>query len=328
MKKERIKGWLGLIGSLFLLFYIGGVYRASHFSAGFCLALLSGILAVPAVLLASYRRVGSLPAWVTLAAAFPVLLYGTGDPATAVLTWALTCGTPLAVSLYWPYFKKLRPMTAYALPTAGAFWMAGALGYSKLHFGSWNLYAMTERIAGRYSALVDEMEKLYQQLYQEQLPAPLQEAFELLQTQSAAMGFYAVMMVAFALFGAFFLALWIADRAVKGAGWLGPWGVLIPGRGISWIFMLLYIGVQFIGGPQIASLLAVIYLFGFFFVFTGVYWLRSLMKKKQWPALAQGLLIGLLLILSYCSVGGALLSPYTILLYLGWWIATLPRMQK
>ena len=325
MKKEGFKGWLGLVGSLLILFYIGGVYRASHFSAGFCVALLSGILAVPAVLLASYRRVGSLPAWAAIVAAFPVLLYAMGDTATAVLAWVLTCGTPLAVTLYWPYFKKLRPMVAYALPTAGAFWMAGALGYSKLHFGSWNLYVMTERIAGRYSAMVEEMEVLYQNLYQENLPEQLKEAFQLLQTQAMAMGFYAVMMMAFALFGAFFLALWIADRAVKGGGWLGSWSVLIPGRGISWIFMLSYILVQFIGGPQIAAVLAVIYLFGFFFVFTGIYWLRGLMKKKQWPALAQGLLIGLLLILSYCSVGGALLSPYTILMYLGWWIATLPR---
>ena len=39
------------------------------------------------------------------------------------------------------------------------------------------------------------------------------------------------------------------------------------------------------------------------------------------------LLIGLLLVLAYCTVGGSLLSPYTILLYLGWWIATLPRQK-
>jgi len=92
MKKERTKGWLGLFGTLLILFYIGSVYRIGGFSAGFALVLLSGILAVPAVLLASYRRVGSLPAWATVAAAFPVLYLAAGDTATAALAWALLSG--------------------------------------------------------------------------------------------------------------------------------------------------------------------------------------------------------------------------------------------
>ena len=230
------------------------------------------------------------------------------------------------MTLFWPYFKKILPLTSHALPLAGALWMGGALVYSKLHFGGWNLYAMTARIAERYVVMVDNMEALYERLYGEQLPAQLGEAFELLRTQSTAMGFYVIMMAAFALMGAYFLSILIADHAVKG-GWLGSWSKLIPGRGISWAFMLLFIAAQFIGGTHGATLLAVVYLFGFFFVFTGVYWIRTQMRKKQWPALAQVLLIGLLLVLAYCTVGGSLLSPYTILLYLGWWIATLPRQK-
>jgi len=151
MKKERTKGWLGLFGTLLILFYIGSVYRIGGFSAGFALVLLSGILAVPAVLLASYRRVGSLPAWATVAAAFPVLYLAAGDTATAALAWALLCGTPLAVTFSWPYYKKLAPLTSPALPLAGALWMGGALVYSKLHFGSWDVSAMTARIAERYT---------------------------------------------------------------------------------------------------------------------------------------------------------------------------------
>ncbi len=326
MKKERIKGWLGLLGTLLILFYIGSVYRAGGFTAGFGLALFSGILAVPALFLASYRRVGTLPAWITAAAALPTLLWSTGDSATAVLAWVLFCGAPFAVTLTWPYFRKVGPLTSHALPMAAAFWMGGALVYSKLHFGSWNLYAMTARIAERYVAMIDEMELLYHRLYGPELPLQMGEAFGVLRSQSVAMGFYVIMMVAFGLMGAYFLGIWVADRAVKGSHWLGSWAVLIPGRGISWVYMLTYIAVQFIGGAQIATLLAVIYLFGFFFVFTGVYWLRGLMRKKQWPGVAQFLLIGLLLVLAYCTVGGSLLSPYTILLYLGWWIATMPRL--
>lgn len=327
MNKERIKGWLGLFGTLLILYYIGSVYRIGGFSAGFALVLLSGILAVPAVLLASYRRVGSLPAWVAIAAAFPVLYLAAKDTATAALAWALLCGAPLAVTFSWPYYKKLGPLTSHALPLAGAMWMGGALVYSKLHFGSWGVAAMTVRIAERYTVLVDRMEELYRQLYGADFPAQLGEAFEILRTQSAAMGFYMIMMIAYALVGAYFFGIWIADRSVKG-GWLGSWAVLIPGRGISWAFMLIYIFAQFIGGSWIATLMAVLYLFGFFFVFTGVYWIRRLMCKKQWPAVAQVPLIALLLIMAYFTVGGALLSPYTILLYLGWWIATMPRLQK
>ncbi len=328
MNKERIKGWFGLVGTLLLLFYMGSVYPVSGFDAGFGLILLVGMVVVPALLLASYRRVGSLSAWVTLLAALPVLYLATGDLATAVLAWSLTCGTPLAVTLFWPYYKKILPLTSAALPLSGAFWLGGALVYSKLHFGGWSLYAMTERIATRYAGMVDEMELLYERIYQEQMPAQFGEMFDLLRSQSLTMGFYVIMMATYALLGAYFLGIRIADRAVKNSGWLGSWSTLIPGRGISWCFMLIYILAQFIGGTQMAAVMAAIYLFGFFFVFAGIYWIRGLMQKKKWPPLAQGLLIGLLLILAYFSVGGALLSPYTILLYLGWWIATLPKTLR
>lgn len=329
MKKERVKGWLGLIGVLLILLYSGSVYRIGGFSAGFGLALFSAMIAVPALLLASYRRVGSLPAWAAIAVSAAVLCYATGDTATAVLCWAFCCGTPLAVTLFWPYFKKIGPLTAYALPAAGAIWLGGTLVYGKLHFGSWALYTMTQRFADGYAAMVDQMEILYQQLYNEQLPAQLGEMFDLMRSQAAAMGFYLITMIAFALFGLFFLAVFAADRSFPQAGrWLGSWKTLIPGRGISWLFMGAYILAQLMDGTHFLTLLAVLELFGFFFVFTALHWLLQILRKRGWHPALQVLVIGLLLIMSYFSVGGSLLSAYTILMYVGWWIATLPKIQK
>ncbi len=329
MKKERLKGWLSLGGALLILLYIGSVYRLSGFSAGYGLVLLAAMISVPVLLLAAYRRVGSLPAWVTLAAALPVLGYATGNVATAVLSWTFCCGTPLAVTLFWAYFKKLRPLTGYALPVAAAVWVGGTLVYSKLHFGSWDLSVITQRIAARYATMVDQMETLYQQLYNQQLPEQLGEMFDLLRSQATTMGFYLVTMIAFALFGLFFLAIFGADRSFpQGARWLGSWSVLIPGRGISWLFMGCYILVELVGGTYFQILLAVLNLFGFFFVFTALYRLRRLLYRKSWHPALQAMLIGLLFALSYFSVGGSLLSVNTILMYVGWWIATLPKTFK
>ena len=102
MNKERVKGWLGLVGSVLLLFYVGEAYRLGGFDAAFAPGLLVGMLAVPAILLASYRRVGSLPAWAAMLAAFPALYLGTKDLATAVLAWTLMVASPFAVTLFWP----------------------------------------------------------------------------------------------------------------------------------------------------------------------------------------------------------------------------------
>ncbi len=326
MNKERVKGWLGLIGALLILSYSGSVYRIDGFSAAFGMALFSAMIAIPALLLSAYRRVGSLPAWLAMAAAFPVLAYAANDAATAILAWAFCCGTPLAVTLFWPYCKRIRPLTERALPLAGAFWLGGTLLYAKLHFGSWALSSVTLRFAERYGVMVDQMEVLYGQIYGEQLPEQLGEMFTLMKSQSFEMGFYFVTMIAFALFGLYFLAVFAADRSVPpSARWLGSWATLIPGRGISWLFMGLYVMVQLMDGVHFRTMLAVLNLFGFFFVFTALHRLLQFFRKRDWHPAAQVLLIGLLLVLSYCSAGGALLTAYTILMYVGWWIATLPK---
>lgn len=334
MRKEQIKGWIGLGLALLIQLYIGVVYRVGAFGISYCFALFLAMLAVPVLVLYGYRRVGSLPAWLAMAAAFPLLYYAAEDGATAVLTWALCFGTPLAVTFCWPHLQRIRPLAVYALPGAGLIWLGGALLYCKLHFGGWHLSAMTMRIAQRFGDLLDQMEQFYQYLYQQaynsaELPEQLQQFFAAYRGQTAEMGFYLITMAVYALMGAFFLSVWLADRSLPAKGrWLGSWEALIPGRGISWLFMTGYLLVLFFAKQNFVTLSAVFDLFGFFFVFAAVYKLLQLFRRKGMHPVWQILLIGLLLSLAYLSVGGAILSPYMILMYLGWWIATAPKWLR
>lgn len=329
MKKEQVKGWGAFGLTLLFLLYGGVVYRTGGFGLNFTFVLFCLMAAVPQLLLYGYRRLGSTAAWLVTAAALPLLYYAAKDAATAILSWALCCGSPLAVTLFWPHLKRIKPLTVYALPAAGLIWLGGALVYCKLHFGSWALYGMTQRVTERYGELLGQMEQVYLQLYNGTLPEQLQQMFAVVRQQAATMGFFMITMVVYALMGFFFLAVYTADHSVpRQARWLGSWRGLIPGRGISWLYMSCYLLVAFFAQEHYQTLLAVFDLFGFFYVFTAVYRFLQFLRKKGIPPVARTLLVGLLFVLAYFSVGGALISPYTILLYVGWWITTTPRFLK
>lgn len=329
MKKEFIKGWGAMGLALLLVLYGGVVYRTGGFGLSFTFVLFCLMAAVPQLLLYGYRRLGSIATWLVIAAALPLLYYGAKDLATAVLGWAFCCGSPLAVTLFWPYVKRIKPLTVYALPAAGLIWLGGALAYCKLHFGSWDLYGITQRVTQRYGELLEQMKQFYLQLYNNTLPKQFEQLFAVVQEQAATIGFFMVTMVVYALMGVFFLAVYTADHSVpRQARWLGSWHSLIPGRGISWLYMGSYLLVIFFAKQNYQTYLAVFDLFGFFFVFTAVYRFLQFFRKKGIPPAGRALLVGLLFVLAYLSVGGALLSPYTMLLYVGWWITTTPRFRQ
>lgn len=326
MKKEQIKGWVSFGIVLLIQLYIGAVYRLGAFSLSYAFALACAMLAIPVLVLYGYRRLGSLPAWLVTAAALPLLYYSAKDVATTVLTWALCFGTPLAVSLCWPHCRAIRPTAMVALPVAGGLWLGGALLYCKLHFGGWALYAMTEQIAARYAAMVEKLHEIYLQAYNGALPEQMQKIFIAMQGQAASMGFYLITMAVYGLVGAFFISVLLADKSLPAeARWLGSWAALIPAPGISWVYMTLYLLVLFFADQNYQTFAAVLDLFGFFFVFTALYRLMQLFRRKGMQAVWRWLLISLMLVLAYFSVGGAMLSPYMVLMYLGWWIATTPK---
>ena len=182
----------------------------------------------------------------------------------------------------------------------------------------------------RFGTLLEQMEAFYTDLYQQAYNTPLPEQmvkfFELYRTQTERVGFYLIVMAAYALVGFFFFALFAADRSIpKDGRWLGSWKSLIPRRGISFLYMGSYLLVLLLAEKHYPALAAVLDLFGFFYVFTALYRLLQLMRRKKIPPIANALVIGLGFVLSYFSAGGAILSPYSILMYIGWWIATTPR---
>ncbi len=345
MKRESIKGWLFLgIGSL-ILFYLGYTYQVGGWSMNYTLVLAAAMIAAPPIYLTGYRLVGSIPAWIAMAAGLLFCWLGGCDIGTALLSWALCCGTPLAVSLFWPNFPRIKPLAKAALPVAGGIWLAGTLGYARLHLGSWDLSAITNRIAVYYLKAVDLTETLYRQslpameeqlkqTYGNQLAQVLEQAeqnIEVMREVSHEVSFQMIVMIAYGLFGLFFFGVWVADRAASPSAeerWLGSWSTLIPGPGISTLFMLGNIGSLFISGTLGFTLGAVFDLFGYFYVFTALYTLLQFLRKKNWPRWIRGGLIGLLFILSYVLSGNIVLSPYMLLLFAGWWIITTPKSIK
>lgn len=342
MKRESIKGWLFLgIGSL-ILFYLGYTYQVGGWSINYTMVLAAVTIAAPPLYLTGYRLVGSVPAWIAMAAGLLFCWLGGCDIGTALLGWALCCGTPLAVSLFWPNFPRIKPLCMAALPVAGGIWLAGALGYARLHLGSWDLSAITNRIGVYYLKMVDLVETIHRQtlpsmeaqlrpIYGDQLPQVMEQAeqsIKLLREVSHEVSFQIIVMIAYGLFGLFFFGVWVADRAASPSAkerWLGSWATLIPGRGISFLYMLLNIFSLFIGGTFGITLAAAFDLFGYFYVFTALYTLHRFLRKKNWPRLLRGGLIGLLFLLSYTLSGNIVLSPYMLLLFAGWWIATAPK---
>lgn len=326
MKKEQIKGWISLGIVLLIQLYMGAVYRLGAFSLSYAFVLAIAMLVIPVLVLFGYRRVGSVATWLVMAAALPLLYYSARDAAATLLTWALCFGAPLAVSLCWPHYKAVKPTAKFALPVAGAVWLGGSLVYCKLHFGGWALYAMTERIAERYAGLAGQLHGVYQQAYGGALPEQLEALFTAMQAQAASMGFYLITMAVYALVGSFFISVFLADKSLPPESrWLGSWAGLIPGPGVSWIYMIVYLLVLFFADQNYQTFTAVLDLFGFFFVFAAVYRLMQLLRKKGVRAVWRVLLGVLMLVSAFFSAGGAMLSPYMVLMYLGWWLATTPK---
>ena len=336
MKKERIKGWLELLIAVGLLYYAGTVYAVGGFGIGMIYTLAFCLATVPVLFTDSFRRFGMRSVLVMLIA-LGLTYAASGDPATSVLVWSLCCAVPAAVAFVWPRHRQIKPLAMHALPLAGGIALGGTLVYCKLHFGSWALNVMMERISLRLGSYLDQMEALYLSLFyadgvQNPLPDQLAELFALMRQGLDTMAFSMILWVVYALFGLFFLSVCIADRNAARAGGprvLGPWRTLIPSRGISWIYMTGYLIVLLVGGSYAQTLIAVFDLFGFLFVFTALYRLLQFFRQKNMPSLLRKLLIGGLFAVAFATVGGGLLfSPYTILLYIGWWIATLPAVIK
>ncbi|MBQ8600288.1 MAG: hypothetical protein IJ407_02760 [Clostridia bacterium] len=333
MSKAKLKGWLDLLIGGVLLFYAGGVYRANGFGMEMVYTLVLCLAAVPVLFTCAFRRLGTLITWSGMALSLFLLWQTSGNIATSVLVWALCCSIPLAVSFTWPNHLKIKPLAMRALPAAGAVAFGGTLIYNKLHFGGWNFDGMMSRIGDKIGVLVDQMETMYLTLYyqegvQNPLPEEITAVLTVLREGVDTMAFSMILWVVYALFGLFFLSVYLADRKAGKDGlgrMLGPWYPLIPTRRLSWLYMGAYILVLFFNGVHAQNLTAVFDLFGFLFVFTALYRLLQFFRKKELPPLLRKLLIGALFILSFTTVGGGLLlSPYTVLVYAGWWIATLP----
>ncbi len=325
MKKETLKGGIYLGLASLILLYTSGLYRASGFSGAFTLALFGAMAGAGIFYSAGYRLLGSVPAWAAMAVGLVVCLLTCGEGGTALLLWALCCGTPLAVSLIWSRRPKILPLSMAALPLAGGIWLLGTLLYSKLHFGSWALNVSVEQIAEKYLVAVGQMEQIYHQIYPEGFPEQLIKMLEMMKGMDRTIGFFCIVSIAYALVGVFFLSVWAADRMAE-KRWLGSWSAMIPSRGISWIFMLGYFFTMFLAEPYYTNITATFHLFGFFYVFTALYVLLQFLRRKNVARFLRRLIIGGLFALAYGSAGNSLVSIYSLLMMAGLVIATAPRI--
>ena len=325
MKKTKIKGFLYLGIATLILLYASVLYRSGGFSSAFALTLFGAMAGAGIFYAAGYRLLGALPAWAAMAAGLVVCLVGCKESGTALLLWALCCGTPLAVSLLWSKLHRIQPLAMAGLPLAGGIWLSGTLLYSKLHFGSWALNAPVERIGKQYLVAVEQLEQLYQQIYPEGFPEQLIRMLELMKGLDWTIGFLCIVSIAYALVGMFFLSVWVADRLAE-KRWLGSWDTLIPSRSISWVYMLGYFFAMFLAEPHYTNITATFHLFGFFYVFTALYAFLQFLRKKKIHAVWRRLIIGILFVLAYGSVGNSLVSIYSLLMMAGLVIATMPRI--
>ncbi len=330
-RKSSFKGWIFLGLVPLILLYIGVLYRIGGFSPASVLMLMAAIPGVGLLSLTGYRLVGSVPAWVAMLLGLLAAFIGCGEKGTAVLIWALCCGGPLAVSLLWPNLPRIRPLAMGALPVAGVFWLGGSLLYAKWHFGTWQLAAVTRRIAERFLALIDQMEAVYREIYPEGFPEDLENMFTLLREQDQAMGFLMISFLAYLLLGSFFGCIWAADRIAspdRAARWLGSWASMIPTPGISWLYFIAYFAAPFLKESVQQTAVAVLNLLGFFYVFTALYTLLRLLRQKNWPPAVQFLLIFAGFVMAFLSAGGSALSAYSLLLIAGLVVATSPSIVK
>jgi hypothetical protein len=329
--KETIKGGIFLGLAPLILLYIGNLYRFGGFSPAFAMLLAVAIPGVGVLLLSGFRLMGSVPGWISMLLCLVVAYLATADAGTAVLVWAACCGAPIAVSLFWPNFPRLRPLVMGALPLAGGIWLGGGLLYAKLHLGGWDLSAITRKISEGFLAMLDQMEQIYGQIYTEGIPQEFHEMLALLREQHQIFGFSAICLAANLLMGSFFGSIWAADRIASPGPdqrWLGSWAVLFPSKGISWLFALAYFSVPFLADPIRQTMTGVLNLLGFFYVFAALYVFLQFLRKKNWPKPAQFLVIFTGFVLAFFSVGGLVLAPYSLLLVAGLVFCTSRHLTK
>ncbi len=327
MKKGQIKALIGMGLMAFPLGYMGMLAHTRGLGLAFwgligpC-ALLAGPL-----LVYYYRQFSAYSAWVVAMIFGGMLVYGTRDLATGILISVLCLGGPLAITFFWSHFQSIDALTRMALPAAGLLQFAGTLLYCRLHFGVWSLQPMITRIAEKLVRWLQEFQDLQARVYTGETLTKMQETVSSLIAQADTLSFLMVLMVVYGLLGQFFLSVFWADRAAMRDGhlrWSGDWKTLIPGKWISFGFAGLYLLGSLLQDPYYWTLYGVLNLYGFFYVFAAVYWLLQYLRKKGVPQAARGFLCGLLLVLSYLTVGGSLLSAYVILMALGWGIAVSP----
>ena len=330
-RKDRLKGWILLGLAPLILYYIGTLYRLGGFSPLLALTLLMAIPGLGVLTLTGFRRAGSVPAWLSMTVGLITTLFACGEKGMALLIWSVCCGGPLAASLVWPSRPRIRPLAKTALPIAGGVWLGGALLYTHWHFGTWELSVVTRRIAERYLGLVQELEKIYVQIYPDGFPAELQDLLAIIKEQDRTVGFLMISLVSYLLFGSFFGCVWAADRLASSCTkerWLGGWNTLIPHQGLAWLYFAAYFICPFLKESVQLPASTVLNLSGFFFVFAALYTLREWMRKKKVRSVLQFLLIGAGFALAFFTVNGGALSVYSLLLIAGLVVTTTPAVVK
>lgn len=324
----KLLGNLGLCALALVLTAL--LYNQRGFFYSFAFMLILCALVVSWQMLHFYRRVGTLPAWAAMVALFIAPLLITKDMGTGLLISALSISIPFAVSLFWPRYRQVSSLTKAALPAAGLFVALGTLGYCRLHFGAFSFAPMVEQIAQNVQKLIQKFAVMMAQLSPVPTGTEGQQLQQIMGAEEMVMEIYAfsfIAMIVYALFGVFFAAIFLADYMAQREGapcWCKCWRSLIPGRGISWIYMLANIGSIFISDVDYLAWNSALNLFGFFYVFTALYRLERYLKKKNWTGFVRGILIVLLFLFAFFTVNSAGLGAYTILFFAGWWIATAP----
>lgn len=327
VEKSFIKGCVNLLFCLFLFALAGNQYSNSSLIPVMILLPLYGLL-IASNYTAALRRMGNLPVWIGMAAGLGAVYFFSRDLSVTVLLGSLCCAIPLAVSLIWPLHPRIKPLAMRALPLAGGLALGGLALFHKLRFGVWGFDGIMDRIEIFNAMMLNQMEQMSGELYQGADLEQMNAYFAFCRENLSALSFPMITWAVYGFFGLFFWCVWSADRKAgkEGRGrMLGSWRFLIPKRGLSWLYMGGYLILSLVQGTAASNLAAAFDLFGFLFVFTALYRLLQTLRRKQVPSWGRKLLIGGLFAASYFTVGGGLLlSPYTLLLFAGWWIATLP----
>ena len=327
MEAMRLGG--NLLFSAAAVSYTAWLYNIGGFDLLMGATLICSALISSVQLLTFFRRIGTLPAWCAMSAVFLLPILICKDAGTGLLIGTCAIAIPLAVSFFWPPVRRIAPLAKWGLPTAGLILLLGGLGYSGLHFDAFGFAPIQDRIAARWIAFMKETIPLMEKVYEPKIFKQMKGMLELLmkQDQAETIAFTILMMAVIAMFGIFFIAVFLADGRLKSEGekrWCGSWSRLIPPRGISWIYILFYVFSGYAAEEILLPLNATVILFGFFYVFTAVYKLERFLAGKKVHGALRALLVLILFGAAYFSAGATLYSAYTILLFIGWWITTAP----